>query len=148
MGVDDDASTLTTHETSVKHLVYITNISEGNLGTMKNARDTRKNPSKQGEKKISPLEKSNSVSSNNNLNVYKESGSDDNPWRDKERKKKTKNMRKIIHIEFDTDDDMAEQLKKAIDVKVEVKVQVRKNTVHYYEFSCEDKEREHANQKN
>ena len=37
LGVDDDALTLTTQETSVKNSVYITNIQEGKLGTMKNA---------------------------------------------------------------------------------------------------------------
>ena len=36
LGVDDNTSTLTTQETSEKHLVYITNIQEGKLGTMKN----------------------------------------------------------------------------------------------------------------
>ena len=36
LGADDDASTLTTQETSAKNLVYITNIPEGKLGTTKN----------------------------------------------------------------------------------------------------------------
>ena len=35
LGVDDDASTLATQEPSVKNLVYIMNIQEGKLGTMK-----------------------------------------------------------------------------------------------------------------
>ena len=34
---DNDASTLATQETLAKHLVYITNIPEGKLGTTKNA---------------------------------------------------------------------------------------------------------------
>ena len=99
LGVDDDASTLATQETSVKNLVYIMNIQEGKLGTMKNARDTSKNPSEQDDKKptakISPLEKSNSVNSNANLKAYRESGRDDNLGRDKEWKKKTKNTKKL-----------------------------------------------------
>ena len=33
LGADDDASTLATQETSVKNLVYITNIPEDKLGT-------------------------------------------------------------------------------------------------------------------
>ena len=37
LGADDDASTLTTQETSAKNLVYITNIPESKLGTMKSA---------------------------------------------------------------------------------------------------------------
>ena len=44
------------------------------------------------------------------------------------------------------DDDVEEQLKNANDVKAEGKVQVRKKTVHYYEFSSED-EGEHADPK-
>ena len=36
LGGDNDVSTLATQETSAKHLVYITNIPEGKLGTMKN----------------------------------------------------------------------------------------------------------------
>ena len=47
-------------------------------------------------------------------------------------------------MEFDTDDDMEGQPKNTNDVKAEGKVQVRKNTVHYYEFSSEDKEGEHT----
>ena len=78
--IDDNASTLATQETSVKNLLYITNIQEGKLGTSKN-------PHKQDDKKISPLEKSESVNSNDNLKAYGESGRDDNPGRDKERKK-------------------------------------------------------------
>ena len=37
LGVDSNASTLATQETSVKNLVYITNIQEGKRGTTKNA---------------------------------------------------------------------------------------------------------------
>ena len=94
LGVDDDASTLTTQETSVKNLVYITNIQEGKLGTTKNAQDTSKNPSEQDDKKISPLEKSDSINSNDNLKASGESVRDDNLGRDKEWKKKTKNTKK------------------------------------------------------
>ena len=36
LGADVNASTLATQETSVKNLVYITNIQEGKLGTTKN----------------------------------------------------------------------------------------------------------------
>ena len=37
LGVDDNASTLATQETSVKNLVYITNIQEEKQGIMKDA---------------------------------------------------------------------------------------------------------------
>ena len=147
LGTDDDTSTLATQETSVKNLVYITNIQEGKLDTTKNARDTGKNSSKQDDKKFSPLEKSDSVNSNDNLEAYGESGRDDNPGINTEQKKKTKNMRKIIHMEIDMDDDVEEQPKNANDVKTEGKVRVRKKAVHYYEFSSEDEEGEHADPK-
>ena len=86
MGADDDALTLATQETLVKNLVYITNIQEGKLDTMKNAKDNSKNPSKQ---------KSDSIHSNDKLKDYRESGIDRNPRRDKEWKKKIKNMKKL-----------------------------------------------------
>ena len=50
-------------------------------------------------------------------------------------------------MEFDTDDDMAEQSKNTNDVKVEEKVGVRKKMVHYYEFSSKEEEGEHADPK-
>ena len=40
-------------------------------------------------------------------------------------------------MEFETDDDVDEQLKNANDVKVEGKVRVRKKTIHCYEFSSD-----------
>ena len=74
MGADDDALTLATQETLVKNLVYITNIQEGKLDTMKNAPDNSKNPSKQDNKKptvmTSPSEKSDSINSNDKLQDY------------------------------------------------------------------------------
>ena len=56
LGADDDASKLATQETLAKNLVYITNIPEGKLDTMKNVRDSSKNPGKQDDKKCSPLD--------------------------------------------------------------------------------------------
>ena len=53
-------------------------------------------------------------------------------------------MRKIIHMEFESDDDVAEQSKNVNDAKAEGKVRVRKKTVHYYEFSSEEEEGECA----
>ena len=50
-------------------------------------------------------------------------------------------------MEFESDDDVGEQSKNANDVKVEGKVRVRKKTVHYYEFRCEEEEGEHADPK-
>ena len=119
LGADDNASTLATQETLAKNLVYITNIPEGKLGTMKNIQDSSKNPGEQDDKQYSPLEKSDSVTIDDNLNAYRETGRDNNPEKGKERKKKTWNMQKIIHMEFKTDDDVEEQSENANDVKVE-----------------------------
>ena len=65
----------------------------------------------------------------------------------KERKMNTWRTRNIIHMEFESDDDMAVQLKNTNDTKTEGKVLVTKKTVHYYEFSSEEEEGEHANPK-
>ena len=48
------------------------NISEDKLGTTKNVQES-------GRQKISPLEKSDSIISNDNLKAYGESGRDNNP---------------------------------------------------------------------
>ena len=142
MGVDDNASTLVTQETSVKNLVYIMNIQEENESITRNTRNDGKNPSKQDDKKpsarTSPLEKSLPVNHNDNLKDYGKSGIDNDMGREKEWKKKAKKMKKVIHMDFDTDDDVEEQLKNANDAKAEGKVQVKKKMVHYYEFSSED----------
>ena len=146
LGVDDDTSTLATQETSVKNLVYITNIQEERQGIMKDAQNDGKNPSKQDDKKptvkTSPLEKYLPVKRNDILKDYGESGIDNNPEGIKNKKHK-----KIIHMEFNTDDDVEEQLKNANDGKAEGKVQVKKKTVHYCEFSSEDKSRKQADPK-
>ena len=56
---------------------------------MKNVQDSSKNPGEQDNKKCSPLEKSDPVTSNDNLNAYGESDRDDNLEKGKERKKNT-----------------------------------------------------------
>ena len=89
LGAEDDASTLTTQETLVKNLVYITNIPEGKLDRMKNVRDSSKNTDEQDDKKCSPLEKSDQVTSNDNLNSYGESDRDDKTKKGEECKKNT-----------------------------------------------------------
>ena len=122
LGADDDALMLATQETSAKNLVYITNIPEGKLDHMKNIRDSSKNSGKQDDKKSSPLEKSDQVTSNDKLNAYRESERDAKMEKGKERKTNTWRMRKIIHMEFESDDDMAEQSKNANDAKTERKV--------------------------
>ena len=144
LGADDDASTLATQETSAKPLVYIMNMPEGTLETAKNVRDSSKNTSKQEEKKCSPLEKTNQVTSNDKLNGYRESDRDDDPKKAKEHKKNTWRIRKIIHVEFKSDDDVDKQAKNSSDVKAEGKVQVRKKIVHYYEISSDEEEGKRA----
>ena len=147
LGADDNVSTLATQETLAKNLVYTTNIPEGKLVTVKNIRDSSKNPGKQDDKKCSPLEQSDQVTSNDNLNAYGESDRDDTMEKGKVPKKNTWQTRKIIHMEFESDDDVAEQSKNAHDVKAEGKVRVKKKTVHYYEYSSKEEDEEHTNPK-
>ena len=72
--------------------------------------------------KTSPLEKSLPVNCNDNLKDYGESGIDNNLGRRKEWKKKVKKTKEVIHIEFDSDDDVEVQLKNANDGNAEGKV--------------------------
>ena len=110
-------------------------------------RDSSKNSGKQDDKKNSPLEKSDQVASNDKLNACGESERDAKTEKGEERKMNTWQTQKIIHMEFELDDDVAEQLKNANNAKTEGKVRVTKKTVHYYEFSSEEEEGEHAEPK-
>ena len=109
MGVDNNASTLATQETSVKNLVYIMNIQAERQGIIKDTQNDGKNPSEQVDKKptakSSPLEKSLPVNCNDDLKDYGESRIDNNSGREKEWKKKATKMKEVIHIDFDMDDD-------------------------------------------
>ena len=69
--------------------------------------------------RTSPLEKSLPVNRNDDLKDYGESGIDNNPVREKEWNKKAKKTNKVIHMEFDMDDDVEEQPKNANDGKAE-----------------------------
>ena len=89
LGADDDASTLATQETPVKNLAYITNMPEGTLETTENVWDSSKNAKEQDDKKPSPIEKTNQVTSNDKLNDYEESDRDEDPKKVKEFKKNT-----------------------------------------------------------
>ena len=126
LGANNDTSMLATQETSAKNLVYIMNMPEGTLDAAKNAGDSSKNTSKRDNKKCSPLEKSNQVTSNDNLNAYGASDRDNDLEKVQERKKNTWRMRKIIHMEFESDDDMDKQAKNSSDAKAEGKGRVRK----------------------
>ena len=108
LGADNDASTLATQENPAKNLVYITNMSEGILETTKNVRDPSKNTTKEDDKKPSPVEKTNQITSNVQLNAYQESDRDEDSKTAQEAKKNTWRTRKIIHMEFESDDDMDE----------------------------------------
>ena len=122
----DDALTLATQENPAKNLVYITNMPEGTLETTENVRDPSKNTNEQDDKKPSPVEKTNQVTSNDQLNAYEESGRDEDLKKAKEFKKNTWQTRKIIHMEFESDDesddDLDEQAKNSSNVKTEGKV--------------------------
>ena len=127
--------------------MYITNIPEGKLDRTKNVRDSSKKSDEQDNKNNSPLEKCDQVTSNDKLNAYGESERDTKTEKGEEHKMNTWRMQKNIHMEFESDDDTAEQSKNANNAKTEGKVPVTKKTVHYYEFISEEEEGEHADPK-
>ena len=122
LGADDDALTLATQENPPKKLVYITNMPECTLETSENVRDSSKNTNKEDDRKPSPIEKTNQITSNVQLNAYKESDREEDPKKAREAKKNIWRTRKIIHMEFDSDDDMDEQTKNSSNVQTEGKV--------------------------
>ena len=147
LGADGDASTLATQENPEKNLVYITNMPEGTLETTENVSDPSKNTNEQDDKKPSPVEKTDQVTSNDQLNAYEESDRDEDSKKVKEFKKNTWRTRKIIHMEFESDDDMDKQAKNSNSVKMEGKVRVEKRIIHYYEISSDKEEGKHADPK-
>ena len=114
---------------------------------MKNARDSSKNSDEQDGKPSSLLEKPDQLIRKDTLNAYGESKTDDKREKSKERTTNTWRTQKFIHMEFESDDDVAEPLKNADTVKKEGKVQVTKKTVHYYEFSSDEEDEAHADPK-
>ena len=147
LGADDDASTLATQENPAKKLVYIMNMPEGTLETTKYVRDPSKNTNEEDDKKPSPVEKTDQVTSNDHLNAYAESDRDEDSKTAKEFKKNTWRTRKIIHMVFVSDDDVDEQTQNSSNVKTEGKVRVKKKIIHYYEISSDKEEGKHANPK-
>ena len=140
LGADDDASTLATQENPPKKLVYITNMPECTLETSKNVQDSSKNTNEEDDRKPNPVEKTDQITSNVQLNAYEESDREDDSKKAQEAKKNTWRMRKIIHMEFDLDDDVDEQTKNSRNFKMEGKVRVKKKIIHYYEFSSDKEE--------
>ena len=122
LGADDDTSTLATQANPAKKLVYIANMPEATLETTEYVRDPSKNTNKEDDKKPSPVEKTDQVTSNDQLNAYAESDRDEDLKKAKEFKKTTRRRRKIIHMEFESDDDVDEQVKNSSNVKAEGKV--------------------------
>ena len=66
----------------------------------------------------------------------------------KEWKKNTWSTQKIIHMEFNTDDDVEEQSKNANDVKAEKKVRVRKKQYTITNLVVKKRKESTATQKN
>ena len=126
LGADNNVSTLATQETSAKNLVYITNMPEGTLETAESVQDSSKKTSEHSDKKPSPVEKTDQVTSNDQLNAYGESDKDDDPMTAKEHRKNTWRMQKIVHMQFESDDGVDEQVKNSSDAKVEGKGRVKK----------------------
>ena len=122
LGADDDASTLATQENPVKKLVYITNMPECTLETSENVRDPSKNTNEEDDRKPRPVEKTDKITSNVQLNAYKESDREEDSKKAQEAKKNIWRTRKIIHMEFESDDDVDEQTRNSRNVKTEGKV--------------------------
>ena len=79
--------------------------------------------------------------------LIEESEREDNSRKANEAKQNTWRTRKIIHMEFDSDDDMDEQTKNSRNLKTEGKVQVKKKFIHYYEYSSDEAEGKRADLK-
>ena len=147
LGIDDDASTLATQENPPKKLVYITNMPECTLEISDKVRDSSKNTNEEDDRKPSPVEKTDQITSNVQLNDYKQSDREEDSKKAREAKKNIWRTRKIIHMEFDSDDDVDEQMKNNSNVKTEGKVRVKKKIIHYYEFSSDEEEGKRADPK-
>ena len=147
LGTDDDASTLATQETLAKNLVYVTNIPDGKLAHTDIARDSSKNSSEKDGKPSSLLEKPDQLIRKDTLNAYGTSKTNDKREKGKERTTNTWRTRKIIHTEFESDDDVAEPQKNAETTKKEGIVRVTTKTIHYYEFSSDEEDEAHADPK-
>ena len=89
LGADDDTLTLATQENPPKKLVYITNMQECTLETRKNVRDSSKNTNEEDDRKPSPVEKTDQITSNVQLNAYEESDREDDSKKAQEAKKNT-----------------------------------------------------------
>ena len=95
LGADDDASTLATQENPPKKLVYITNMPECTLETSENVQDSSKNTNKENDRKPSPVEKTDQITSNVQLNAYEESDREEDSKKAQEAKKNIWRTRKI-----------------------------------------------------
>ena len=99
LGADDDVSTLATQENPAKKLVYITNMPEGAVETSQiYVRDPSKNTNEEDDRKTSPVEKTDQITSHVQLNAYEESDREEDSKKAQEAKKNTWRMRKIIHM--------------------------------------------------
>ena len=73
------------------------NMPEGTLETAQNVRDSSKNTSEQDNKKPSPVEKTDQVTSNDQLDAYGESDRDDDPETVKEHKEYLANAKNCTY---------------------------------------------------
>ena len=89
------------------------------------------NTNEEDDRKPSPVEKTDQITSNVQLNAYEESDREEDLKKAQEAKKNTWRMRKIIHMEFESDDDVDEQMKNSSHLK---------KIIHYYEFSSDKEE--------
>ena len=69
-----------------------------------------------------PVEKTDQITSNVQLNAYEESDREEDSKKAREAKKNIWRTRKIIHMEFASDDDVDEQMNNSSNEKMEGKV--------------------------
>ena len=104
------------------HIAKSSSLTECTLETSEIIRDSSKNTNEEDDRKPSPVEKTNQITRNVQLNAYEESEREDDSKKAQEAQKNTWRTRKIIHMEFDSDDDMDEQTKNSRNLKTEGKV--------------------------
>ena len=112
-----------------------------------NARDSSENSNENDGKPSSLLQKPDLLIRKDTLNAYGTSKTNDKREKGEEHTTNTWRTWKIIHMEFESDDDVAEPQKSAETAKKEGKVRVTIKTVHYYEFSSDEEDEAHTNPK-
>ena len=92
-----------------------------------------------------PFERPSLINFNNELEVYEESGSENDNAEETKKEKNLKKMKEIIHIEINSDNDgrhenkQTKNMTEGNQIEVEGKIHtIRKKIIHYYDLRSED----------